>query len=84
MVDFDALYICYLRKKIKLKTFSFPSFFPPFFSPFSSFDSMIRDSSVSNKTKLVSLRKIIYRNIKLFNIYSTIVPKIQDKKVLKS
>lgn len=45
---------------------------------------MIRDSSVSNKTKLVSLRKIIYKNIKLFNIYSTIVPKIQDKKVLKS
>lgn len=45
---------------------------------------MIRDSSVSNKTKLVSLRTIIYRNIKLFNIYSDIVPKIQDKKVLKS
>lgn len=45
---------------------------------------MIRDSSVSNKTKLVSLRTIIYTNIKLFNIYSDIVPKIQDKKVLKS
>lgn len=45
---------------------------------------MIRDSSVSNKTKLVSLRKIIYRNIKLFNIYPDIVSKIQDKKVLKS